>query len=183
VDCGEAIVAGRGAVTAPVSGVEMKHVAGQDRVRLSARRNSVHDGPTRRGDGSRPELLLRILQTVEVPISGNWSARHSNPGLRLFRDLPARRGEVDLNARGCCFTPRGRLFTPSARAARCPAGQPVSARARRRSFANAASSLASCPSARACSSRTSQPKAKPLPPWTAAAAPNSRSSPRAMRES
>ena len=32
-----------------------------------ARRNSVHDGPARRGEGSMP-ALCRIFQTVEAPI-------------------------------------------------------------------------------------------------------------------
>ena len=47
-------------------GVEMEQIAGQDRVRLR-RRNWVHDGPVRRGEGSMP-ALCRMFQTVEAPI-------------------------------------------------------------------------------------------------------------------
>jgi hypothetical protein len=52
----------------PAQGDRLKVEQVEARIECAwARRNSVHDGPARRGEGAMP-ALCRMVQTVEAPI-------------------------------------------------------------------------------------------------------------------
>src|SRR4051794_14836228 len=111
--------------------------------------------------------------------------RFSRPEkLCCWAGLTPRHRESDTTVHRGPITKQGSKLVRWAAIEACQRTRPAICPSRQRlSVAYASSRSASTRSARACSSRSNQPKAKPLPPSAGAAAPISRSSPRATTES